>query len=232
MRLGIATGIACLALLLLAGSASASFPAKIDVSIPPGGTATVSSPDLAPTQKSVSVEILGLQSDAINGLAVLLAGLPTLHTRVLGCLYLNESFSALNKVVDDETNSPLLESLFIALCTQVALQLGNRPATPAPVSAHSAASACVQASREVAVKITRAAGGYRAHAKGTVQVSKRGSPIRVSCRRTARGLALRIRPTSSRMTLRSVVGNQLELGMVAPNTATSSTRLRVTFRSP
>ncbi len=39
----------------------------------------VTSPDLAPTQKSVSVEILGLPSNAIDKLGVFLAGLPTLH---------------------------------------------------------------------------------------------------------------------------------------------------------
>jgi hypothetical protein len=232
VRLATATAVACLAVLLLAGPASASFPAKIDVSVPPGGTATVTSPDLGPTQKSVSVQILGLQPDAVNGLAVFLAGLPTLHARVLGCLYLNESLSALNRVVDDETNSPLLESLFIALCTQVALQLGNRVATPGSVRARSTASACRRSLRQVAVNVTRVAGRYRAHAKGRVQAPKRGLPINVTCRRTPNGLTLRIRPSSPRKVLRGVVGKQLRLGMIAAATAKSSARLQLTFRVP
>lgn len=232
VRLATATGIACLAVLLFAGSASGGYPAKIDVSVPPGGTATVTSPDIGRTQRSISVEILGLQPDAINGLAVLLAGLPTLHARVVGCLYLNQSFSAINAVVDDDTNSPFLDSLFLALCTQVALQLGNRPATAASVPARSAAAACRQARRQVAVTVTRVGGRYRAHANGRLRVPKRVSPIRVACRRTPNGLTLRIRPTSRSKTLRGVVGKQLRLGMVAPATAKSSTPLRLTFRNP
>ncbi len=226
MRLAAANGIACLAILLFAGSASAHFPASIGVTVPPGGTAMVSSPDLGASQKSVSVEILGLQSNAIDTLGVFLAGLPTLHARVLGCLYLNEAFSNANVVVDDATNSPLLEALFLALCTQVALQLANKPATVASVPA----TPCQQARREVAVTITRVGRGYRARAQGAVQVAKRASPVRVTCRRTPTGLMLQIRPTSPKATLRSVVGRQLRLGMVAPATATSGAPLRLTFR--
>jgi hypothetical protein len=227
VRLAAATGIACLAVLLFVGSAAAHFPASIGVTVPPGGTAMVSSPDLGAGQKSVSVEILGLQSNAIDNLGVFLAGLPTLHARVLGCLYLNETFSNANVVVDDATNSPLLEALFLALCTQVALQLGNRPATAAAVPA----TACPQARREVAVTITRVGGLYRARAHGVVAVAKRPSPVRVTCRRTLTGLVLQIRPTSPRATLRSVVGKQLRLGMAAPAGATSSAPLRLTFRN-
>jgi hypothetical protein len=231
MRLAAATGIACLAVLLFAGSASAHFPASIGVTVPPGGTAMVTSPDLGATQRSVSVEILGFQSGAVDNLGVFLAGLPTLHARVLGCLYLNEVFSSANAVVDDATNSPLLEALFLALCTQIALQLGNRPATAASVPAPTPPTPCQQARREVAVSVTRVGGLYRARAHGVVAVARRASPVRVTCRRTLTGLMLQIRPTSRRATLRGVVGKQLHLGMAAPATGTSSTPLRLTFRN-
>jgi hypothetical protein len=231
VRLAAANAIACLAVVLFAGSASAHFPATIGVTVPPGGTAMVTSPDVAPGQKSISVDILGLQPSAINDLGVFLAGLPTLHARVLGCLYLNEALSSANQVVDDATNSPLLDSLFIALCTQVALQLGNRPATAASVAAPTAATACQQARREVAVTVSRVGGRYQARAKGVVAVAKRASPVRVTCRRTPTGLTLQVRPASRRASLRGTIGSQLRLGVVVPSTATSSTPLRFTFRN-
>jgi hypothetical protein len=92
-------------------------------------------------------------------------------------------------------------------------------------------TACQQARREVAVTVTRVGRTYRARAQGTVQAAKRASPVRVTCRRTPTGLTLQIRPASRRATLRSVVGKQLRLGMVAPATGTSSTPLRLTFRN-
>ncbi len=150
---------------------------------------------------------------------------------MLGCLYLNQAFSSANAVVDDSTNSPLLEALFLALCTQVALQLANKPATAASVPARTPPTACQQARREVAVTITRVGGGYRARAHGIVQVAKRASPVRVTCRRTPTGLMLQIRPTAPKATLRGVVGQALRLGIVAPATATSGTPLRLTFRN-
>ena len=83
---------------------------------------------------------------------------------------------------------------------------------------------------QIGATFTRVGSKYKATIDGTpAKLSKRGR-LKVTCKRRGKGLRLKVRPTSKRKSLRSVVGPSLGVGVYNPLDASGSGRLKFTFR--
>ena len=208
---------------------AANFPQSTTVSVPAGGDAMVTSSALPPQTKQATVDLEPVTSGAaLQGLATVLATLPTRGKRVLTCVLLYAALPDIAQFIEDaDFADPVLGLLLLHACVQMALSIGAGQATGALASL---ASACARADRSVSLKLTHTASGYHAHLHGKTRRPSGHSPLVTSCRRsTTGGLVLTIRPRSHRATLPSVVGPNLGVGLVSPSTSKTAVAVRTTF---
>ncbi len=132
----------------------------------------------------------------------------------------NPNFFPAYTIPKDKT----LQVLFLAACLQTALEVSLKEQS----QARAAAAGCFQTRLVMSLQYTRTGSGYSAQVAPTSKRPKlRSSPVRVSCRRTATGLHIKIRPRRRGQTLRSTVGPMLMLGVANPTSG--SIKLRVSF---
>jgi hypothetical protein len=228
-----AIGVALIAALVLVPAAQANLPSSIETTVPPGGSSTIGSPPLSPTMTAVKVDIAPADSadeDLFKKMQVVLSLQPTPGKRLLTCLsvYLvalgfeDEEMSSVS-FVDDEDQP--LATLLLSACLHLAAEV-NRQAQ----GAVSAAARCRRAATQVAATYTRVGRKYTAKIAGTPVKLKKRSRLKVTCRRNGAGMTLKVRPTRTGKSLRSVVGPRLRLGVYNPPEATGSGRLKLTFR--
>jgi hypothetical protein len=117
-----------------------------------------------------------------------------------------------------------LQVLFLAACLQTALEVSLKEQS----QAGAAAAGCVQTPLRMSLQYTRTGSGYSAQIAPTSKRPKLRPPrVRVSCRRTATGLHIKIRPLKRGQKLRSTVGPMLGLGVANPTG--SPIKLRISF---
>lgn len=147
-------------------------------------------------------------------------------TRVEACVVVTEqvvkdpNFFPAYTIPKDKT----LQTLFLAACLQTALEVSLKE----QVQARIAGAGCLQTPLFMSLRYTRTGSGYSAQVGPTSKRPKaRRSAVKVTCRRTATGLNIKIRPRKRGQKLRSTVGRTLALGVVNPTKG--STKLRISF---
>lgn len=158
-----------------------------------------------------------------------LSSKPTRGARVMDCVLIYFSLATTSdEDVAFGANDPTLQALFLHVCLRVALALPTKQG--ARLSASSTPTACSQADKRIAVRITRSGAGYRAqvHAR-THNVSRRSSALVISCSHQGNGLQITIRPRARNRTLLQTVGSTLGIGFTNPTTG-STVNVRTTFQ--
>ncbi len=209
---------------------AAKFPAGIDVSVPPGGSATVGSPPIPLTMGSLVMDVAPEKDDeAFNSLRLFLSEIPTPGKRILACAFI---FRGIVHGLDDDSfqvkgsvDDAPLALLFMSMCAQLAVSIDN-----GPPKAAAAATGCSQQRRQVAISISRSGSRYSGSFDGTVQRSTKRPPLRITCKRKGTGYSIRVRPRKKGARLRSVTGSRVRLGFQSPASTSSPARMRVTFR--
>lgn len=221
------TLVALVLALAVTTGAEAKLPSSVDLSVAPGGSATVGSPPLTNRIKSMALDVAPSEDDdAFNSLRVFLADLPSKKTRVLACAYFYRGI--VNGIDDDErpvigdVEDQPLATLFLAMCAHLALTIDN-------ASASTAANACGQERLQVPVTITGTKSNASGHFEGDVEPSKRPQ-LKVRCKLKGDGYSLRVKARKKGTPLRRVVGRRVQLGFQSPADAEGSAGVRVTFR--
>jgi hypothetical protein len=212
---------------------ASGFPSSINVTVPAGGEAQVTSPTLPASAQQATITVepeAGTTADALAGLTEVLAPLGSLKARVLGCVYLYASIPISEAALDFVEYSPTLALLFLNACVQIAVQLSVPPG--AQKAAAATGAACKQAGRGVAVKVSRVGGRYRIQVKGMTAKPKSRSPLLVTCRRIGAGFQLAVRPRARGRTLSQVVGPTLTIGYASPPGSGSPVGVHTAFAIP
>jgi hypothetical protein len=212
---------------------ASSFPSSIDVTVPAGGEAQVTSPTLpaGATQATITVTPEpGTTAAAFSELTEALATLGSLKSRVVACVFLYESIPISDAAMDFVEYNQTLALLFLNACVQIAVQLSGPPSTKK--AADAAAATCKQTGRAVAAKVSKLGGRYRLQVKGMTAKPKSKSPLVVTCKRLGTGLQLAIRPRARGRTLSQVVGPTLSIGYSTPTGSQSPVGVHTAFTIP
>ena len=223
------------AFLLLAGTASAKLPAKINGTLPAGGTATFTSPPIEPGAKTMAVDVTSTDPETrfINKVQVLLTAAPSPKDRFITCvsIYRNMTRTA---VVNAESVSitykpDVLASLFLAACLEMAAEI-SRGGSGGPPTASAAQSGCpAPVGFRVPVKLTGSGARRGAKVSGEPTPVRR-TALKIACKPKGNGYVMRVRPRNPRRTLRSVAGDRLRIGFLSAADATKPVPLSLTFR--
>jgi hypothetical protein len=211
---------------------ASSWPSSINVTVPAGGQAQVTSPTLPPGAPQATITVTpepGTTAEVFAQLTEVLAPLGSLKSRVLGCIFLYQAIPFIEAGADFVEYSQTLRVLFLGACLQIAVQLS---APPGNQKAADAAAACKQAGRAVPVKVSQVGGRYRIQVKGMTTKPKSKSPLLVTCRRIGSGLQLAIRPRARGRTLSQVVGPTLTIGYASPAGSRSPVGVHTAFAIP
>lgn len=227
-------GLALLAGLLLAPASQAKLPSSVEVTVTPGGNASIASPTLAPTMKSATVDVVPIStSDDVffSNMEVVLSLQPSPGKRLLMCigLYVNvaHGIDETAELQFPEQVHPLAV-LLLSACLEQAAAIDR--ANQAKQSATSAAAKCKRLATQVGAKFTRVGRKYKATITGTPTKLKKRGRLKVTCKRKGAGFRLKLRPTARGKSLRSVVGPRLRLGLYNPLDSTGAGRVKLTFR--
>ncbi|HET6448011.1 MAG TPA: hypothetical protein VFG31_02790, partial [Conexibacter sp.] len=188
--------VAALALLttvLLAPAARASFPASIEATVSPGGNATVSSPTLSPTMRSVTVDVAPARpadEQFFQNMQVVLSTQPTPGKRLLTCigLYINVAHGIDESVeLQFPENVHPLAVLLLSACLEMAAQI-DRAQQAGTSGASTAAAACARVGTQIGASFTRVGGGkYKATIDGTTAKLRVRGRLKIGCTRRGAG---------------------------------------------
>jgi hypothetical protein len=231
--------IACaalVALLVVVPAAHASFPSSVETTVAPGGNATASSPTLPPGMRSATVDVVPARpadESFFENMQVVLSAMPTPGKRLLMCigLYVNVAHG-----IDESVELQFPEQvhplavLLLSACLEQAAQIDRAQQQSKPPAAPSAAAACARVGTQIGATFTRVARGrYKATIDGTIAKLRARGRLKVGCSRRGAGVRLKLRPSASGRSLRSVVGARLQVGVYSPRATSGSARLRFTF---
>jgi len=212
---------------------ASSFPSSINVTVPAGGEAQVTSPTLPPGAPQATITVTpepGTTAAAFAELTEALATLGSLKSRVVACVFLYEYIPLSEAGMDFVEYNQTLALLFLNVCVQIAVQLSAPPSTQK--AADAAAATCKQAGRAVPAKVSQIGGRYRIQVKGKTAKPKSKSPLVVTCKRIGTGLQLAIRPRARGRTLSQVVGPTLSIGYSTPAGSPSPVGVHTAFTIP
>jgi len=212
---------------------ASSFPSSIDVTVPAGGEAQVTSPTLPPGAQKATITVApepGTTGAALAGLTEVLAPLGSLKSRFLFCVFLYEYIPSSEAGMDFVEYNQTLALLFLNACVQTAVQLSAPSSTQK--AADAAAATCTQAGRSVPAKVSQVGGRYRIQVKGMTAKPKSKSSLVVTCKRIGAGLQLAIRPRARGRTLSQVVGPTLSIGYASPAGSRSPVGVHTAFTIP
>jgi hypothetical protein len=203
--------IAILATLALAAPAQAHFPATADLTVPPGGTGWISSPDIPPQMTQMEMIVKAQQekdetSNVILKFALVLSRQPDRHSRFVTCGAIASDLLG-NAVASGDEEGFTFGLLFLKVCSLVARVMTD----PTP---NAAATNCNLTRKTVGLKITRKGKNWHAHITANPRKSPR-SPIITTCKRQAGGYKITVRPRSRKQKLRQVVGPTFGIGIVS-----------------
>jgi len=206
---------------------AAGFPSAIDVTIPPGGDAQVTSPTLPPSATSVTVTATptaGTSAGAFAGLAEVLAPLGSFKQRFLACIAFY-TYPLPGEDLSFAQSNSVLGLLFLNACIEVAREVS------VPAKAVDAAAGCRQAGRTVPAKLTRVGGQYHLKVNGRSR-AKRKLALIVTCTPVGGGIQLAVRARKAGVPLTRVVGPTLSIGYVSPTGAGASAGVHTAFAIP
>ena len=221
-------------------------PGRIPV-LEPGDEATVASPELSPSQRSVTVTLGTTGGDIV----VTLSDEDARYRRFsrAGCMFVaaNIAFNDLrssgilepNAVSSEDAGTFLqLSSLgkYLVACLQLVddhLAATSRPvalplASSQRLRARAAAGAGC-ATRAVPIRLSAS----QATSRLLIRAQRKGAPpptLRVTCRTTPAGLRVTVRPRKPGVSLRKLVGARLKVGLVRVPESTRTAGPTITFR--
>jgi len=206
---------------------TAGFPSSINVTIPPGGDAQVTSPTLPPSATSVTVTATptdGTSASGFAGLTTVLAPLGSFKQRFLACISFYAFPLGVGETSFAESNS-VIGLLFLSACIEVARELS------VPAKAVDAAAGCRQVGRSVPAKLTRVGGRYRIKVNGMAR-AKRKLALIVTCAPVGGGIQLAVRTRRAGVPLTRVVGPTISIGYLSPTGAGASAGVHTAFAIP
>lgn len=241
-RWALPTGVATIAMTLAIGAVSTAeaFPAnggsETSTGTAPANGTLVTSTDNIPanmTQGSFAIQpMAGTDPAAFDDVtSVLVEDFPWLAKQskrsqaVLACVlmsYLPLVFKPSDYVY---TFSDLeLQAAMLNVCLRMALSIPKPPA--ASDNGHAAAGVCGRIDAAVTVKFTHSAAGYRGTVSGAIRRVQRPR-LKVSCRRSGKGVLLSVRPRKRGQSLRAAAGPKLAIAYTNPTS--KPVGIRTTF---
>lgn len=113
-----------------------------------------------------------------------------------------------------EVKGKTLQLLFLYACLELALHVSLAEANDL---AHSAASGCFVTPIKIGMRISRSGSGYSANVTPAPKSLKLArSKVNLTCRPTAKGYVVKIRPRKRGQKLRSTIGPTLPIGFINP----------------
>lgn len=206
---------------------AAGFPSSINVTIPAGGDAQVTSPTLPPTATSLTVTATpaaGTSASAFASLAEVLAPLGSFKQRFLACLAIY-AYPLPGESASFAESGSVLGLLFLNACIELAREVS------APRQARDAAAACRQLGRIVPAKLTRVGGRYKIRVNGVAR-AKRKLALTVTCTPIGGGIQLDVRARAPGVPLTRIVGPTLSIGYLSPSGSTASPDVHTAFAIP
>ena len=205
----------------------------MSTSVPPDGTATVSSSKLPAKAKSQGVSIeeddqLLAQADALS---VILPGLSN-NDRLLTCA----SFGTIHyNTLSGETMSllhtkPQVSALYTRALMSICFEMVEFLAHQGAARAQTRQSGCAATLVSVKVSIKKTKAGYEVKGLGTPRYAKSG-PLAITCTDTAAGIDLNV-AARGKAKLRSVVGPTVQVGIVNTATTGVDSPVSVQFAAP
>jgi len=135
--------------------------------------------------------------------------------RALHCIFMTEDVSKdSNYFPGYQIKGKTLQVLFLYACLELALEVSVNGAQDHAQPA--AAGGCFIKPAGAAIKTTRSGSSYSASVGPAPPSRKRRTTVKLSCRRTAKGLVIKIRPRKRGQKLRSAIGSQLQVGFANP----------------
>ena len=206
---------------------AAGFPSSINVTIPPGGDAQVTSPTLPPTATAVTVTATptaGTSAGAFAGLAEILAPLGSFKQRFLACIAFY-TYPLPGEDLSFAQSNSVLGLLFLNACIEVAREVS------VPQKAADAAAGCRQVGRSVPAKLTKVGGQYHLRVSGTAR-AKRKLALIVTCTPSGGGIQLAVRARKAGVPLVRVVGPTISIGYLSPTGASAPVGVHTAFAIP
>jgi hypothetical protein len=204
--------LAAAVLALTASAAGAKLPASITIDIPPGGSATMTSPALPPTATKATVEIAPREDSMLRNLRVAFATIRSKKARLLGCLIFATAGFAGKEVASISAIEDSLQALFLSACIELAR------GTPFQEQARTAAAGCGGGGLGVPMTISGTKGRFELAAEGTPRA--RRSPLVGRCRRVGGALRLTLRGRRRGVPIRRIVGRKVSVGVANASPAT------------
>ncbi|HEV3130188.1 MAG TPA: hypothetical protein VGY32_14485 [Solirubrobacteraceae bacterium] len=136
--------------------------------------------------------------------------------RALHCILITEDVAKdSNFFPGYQIKGKTVQVLFLYACLELALEVSL--SKPAQDHARPAAAAgCSIRPRVAAIKTTRSGSGFSAMVSPAPASRNRRTTVKLTCRRTAKGLVIKIRPRKRGQKLRSTIGSQLQVGFANP----------------
>jgi hypothetical protein len=216
------------------------FNSQVDVNIPAGGNATVSSPTLDPNMTTATVTYTPLSAYfGFEQLAFNLLQAPTPGKRLVYCLMdtvkamqnAQNIAAEFDKLDDYYATEDTLFLVRMAYCIQVAKFVAEYQAAN-PRSDRLASTRCGQAPMAFKEDVTRSGGEYTLGAKGPLTVNKKKARVKIRCKLVGQSMVMTIKPKKKGSTLRKAIGRNLNVAMAMPGDAPAGVSVRVAFKAP
>ena len=148
--------------------------------------------------------------------------------RALHCVVMTEDLSKdSNYFPGYQIQGKALQIMFLQACIELALDV----TVNGKAHAQSASGGCYLRPEVAALKTTRTSTGYvMSVSPATPTTQKAKTTVNLSCRRTAAGMKLQIRPRRRGQKLRSTIGSKLAIGIVNPTTQAIPLKIAFTAR--
>jgi hypothetical protein len=215
------------------------FNSQVDVDMPAGGNALVTSPTLDPNMTAATVTYTPLSAYfGFEQLAFQLLQAPTPGKRLVFCLTSTAKAmqdarniaAEFDKLDDYYATEDTLFLVRMSYCIQVAKFVAEYQAAN-PRSDRLASTRCGQAPMGFKEVVTQSGGTYTLGAAGPLTVNKKKARVKISCKVVGQSIVMTVKPKKKGSTLRKAIGQNLNLGMAMPGSATAGVSLRVAFKA-
>jgi hypothetical protein len=220
------------------------FNSSVNVALPAGGTAQITSPTLDPSMTKAKVEVEAPLSDqpGFEFVATTLLQQPTPKSRFLTCLILVQdefgkelldSATDSSDLRDYEAQAGTLVLVRLVFCLRISSLIAQLQAEQPGRTGRLAGTACGQGPVALKEKVRKSGGTYHLTAKGPPSTKKKNAKVKIKCKVVGpTKTVMTITAKKRGATLRSVLGANLSLGLASPISATTGAEMKVTFKAP
>lgn len=215
------------------------FTSNIDVNMPAGGNARVTSPTIDPAMTSATVTYTPLSAyQGFEQLAFNLLQAPTPGKRLVFCLMFtaqsmnkDRAIAAEFDMLDDyEATEDTVFLVRMSYCIQVAKFVAEYQAAN-PRLAGRASTSCGQGPFAFKEKVTKTGGSYTLTPKGAaLTVNKKKTRVKTRCKVVGHSIVMTVKPKKKGSTLRKAIGKTLNVAMAMPGDANEGVSVNVAFK--